>query len=209
MSEVQIPDDWEKFGPKLKALPTDKMRTFCWCYVHNGGQIGRAAAQAGYGEGSDNERVASASGSRLMQNQAVLDALEELTWRRLNGMAMVAVQALEPILNNPAHKSHAKAIEMVLERTGFVAERKLTIDKPEGKSDAALLATLAELCNKLGADPEKFLGPLAKKLKVHLDVEDAEVVEIPDHKALPKPLKKAPKAAKAPEHDLGDLEDLL
>lgn len=205
MSEVQIPDDWEKFGPKLKALPTDKMRAFCWCYVQNGGQIGLAAAQAGYGEGSENQRIASASGSRLMQNQAILDALEELTWRKLVGMAVPAVGALEVILNNPAHKNYVKAAEMVLERTGFVAEKKLIVDKPESKSDEALMNTLAELCRKLGADPKDFLGPLAKKL----NVVDAEVVEIPEHKALPKPLKKAPKPSKAPEHDLGDLEDLL
>src|SRR5580765_71139 len=185
MSDIVIPEDWEKYGPKLKALPTDKMRAFCWCYVHNGGQIGLAAAQAGYGEGGG-ERVASASGSRLMQNQAILDACEELTWRRLSGMAVLAVNALEPILNNPQHKSHIKAAEMVLERTGFVAERRLTVDKPASKSDEAILAVLAQLCEKLGADPEAFLGPLAKKMSFV----DAEV--IPDHKALPKPTKKPP-----------------
>lgn len=204
MSDVSIPDDWEKFGPKLKTLPTDKMRAFVWCYVHNGGQIGLAAAQSGYASASENkDRVASSTGSRLIARDDVLDAVEELTWRKLHGMAVTAVSALEPILANPQHKSHAKVIEMVLERTGFVAERKITVDKPASKSDEALLLTLAELCTKLGADPEKFLGPLARKLKVV----DAEVVEIPEHKALPKPLKKAPAAAKPV--DLDDLSDLM
>jgi len=171
MSDIELPTDWEAFGPCMKALPTDRMRGFVYCYVQNGGHLARAAAQAGYS--SD---TATSAATRLMHDDRILDALAECTWKSFNGMGVMAVRALEPILKNPLHKHHMKAIDSVLDR---VLPNKPVDDKQESSED--MVNRLLLFCEKTGADPKALLGPLAEKvlrLAAKPVVAEAEVVEV-------------------------------
>lgn len=213
---IEIPRDWEQFGPKMRALPTDRQRAFVYCLVNNGGRATRAAAQAGYSTGGEYNAIGTAA-SRLMQQPDILDALEECTWRKLNGLAIAAVSGLEALIKNPQAKGHAKAVEMVLERTGFVAEKRLKIEDDRDEDGSKLAEKLLALCTKLQIDPAQLLGPLAKKLTAEKEAVVAEVEEhivpttpIPPKKRIKLQPRLAPLTQLPPEETgLEGLEDVL
>ncbi len=89
----------------MKALPNDRQRAFVEYYVLStkpgyGAQV-TAARRAGYG----------------MQDEQIQAAIIEASRKVLRGMAPGAVRAVHNLINDPAHKDHARALDMVLSRS--------------------------------------------------------------------------------------------
>lgn len=142
-------------GPKMLALRSDQQRRFCWVMANGEKSPARAARDAGY---SDKSEAAKVSAHRLMQDPAILDAIEEAGRKVLRGLAPIAIRSARAILENRNHPQHTRMIETVLDRTGFSAktEHKVTV---EHKVDTTELVELARrLAIENGIAPERFIG---------------------------------------------------
>jgi len=98
---------------------------------------------------------------RLMHNPMVLEALKEGAVAQLGGMVPRVVQALSNIIDNPSDRNHYKAIDGLLNRTGFheVKEQKTTVTHEVDTHD--LIAKIRAMTEKLGIaliDPDKLRG---------------------------------------------------
>jgi len=87
--------------------------------------LGEAAERAGFGgpPGGDpakRDHVLRQTGYRLMHDEKIIAALHETASKNLRSGALLAVKALIRLVENEKHKDHARAIEMMLSRTGFV-----------------------------------------------------------------------------------------
>ena len=105
MNAIARSKDWGALGPAMKALPNDRQRAFVEYYVLStkpgyGAQV-TAARRAGYG----------------MQDEQIQAAIIEASRKVLRGMAPGAVRAVHNLINDPAHKDHARALDMVLSRS--------------------------------------------------------------------------------------------
>lgn len=152
-----LPSERE-WGPKFREL-NDQQRAFVWAMITTGGNRAQSVALAGYSTSS--ESYVSRHAHRLMHNDAVLAALHEMSYKRLNGLSLIAMSAMEEILRNPHHKDRARVIEMVLSRTGFPAEthHKVEVEKRITKDE--LVSRALALCTRLGIEPRLLLGRLA------------------------------------------------
>jgi hypothetical protein len=158
---VEIPEGVE-LGPKMRALRDDRQRRFAWVMATGVENASGAARQAGYADnGSLQNNARSAvrvTAHHLMQNAAILDAIEECTRATLRGLAPVAVSKAKEILEDRKHPYHGRMIETVLDRTGFFArtEHKLTV---EHSVDEGRLVELARrLAVENGIPVERLLG---------------------------------------------------
>jgi hypothetical protein len=98
---------------------------------------------------------------RLMHNPMVLEALKEGAVAQLGGMVPRVVKALSNIIDNPSDRNHYKAIDGLLNRTGFheVKEQKTTVTHEVDTHD--LIAKIRAMTEKLGIasiDPDKLRG---------------------------------------------------
>lgn len=160
----------ESLGPKMRALANDMQRRFVWALLHLSAPR-EAAIAAGYSDVSDGARVRA---SELMQNPAVQEALYEVGWNKLNSMAIKSIHALEAIIDDPKHPKHHRAIEMVLNRTGFAAvtEHKVTVN--HGQSNERMEKLAKKLAAELGIDAARLIGVN----RVEPEAIDAEFTEV-------------------------------
>lgn len=124
---MTFPPGWVGFGPKLLALH-ERERRFVWAYVlnsiHDGRENGaKSARDAGYSDVKDGAKVRA---HELLHREDVLDAIQEVSGRELRGLVVPALAGLSRLLARPDHPDHRKAIEMVLNRTGF--SEKTTVE---------------------------------------------------------------------------------
>jgi phage terminase small subunit len=125
IEEATHPD----FGPAMRAL-TPNMRAFVQAMVANPGcNRSKAAAAAGYSANSPGALRVTVH--RLMHDERVLAAMDELTVNRLQSSTLVAAAALERIITSRGtkDKDRLKAIGMVLDRTGHSATQTINVNK--------------------------------------------------------------------------------
>lgn len=103
---------------QVRRLRDERWRKFAWAYVFNGAEGAAAARLAGYSDAGEGCKVRAHG---LLQRDEIQDAIKALTGKYLFSLAPKAVLRLGEILDNPKHSKHAKAIEMVLDRTGHEA----------------------------------------------------------------------------------------
>jgi phage terminase small subunit len=115
----------------------------------------QAARLAGYSDKSEGAKV---TAHHLMQNPHVLEALHEVSWKRLNGMAVKAIAALEFIVDTPEHPKHLRAVEMVLDRTGFAAQTEHKVIVEHKVNDLQIKALAARFADQLGVPAAKLIG---------------------------------------------------
>lgn len=163
------------FGPAMRAL-TPKMRAFAQVMVANPGcNRSKAAIAAGYsGESPGAVRV---TVHRLMHDERVLAALDELTVNRLQSTTLVAASALERIITsrNTLDKDRLKAIGMVLDRTGHSATQTINVNKTvTRKVDVSAAAQkIAEFRRRF---PEQFARLIGGEVVPVLEGEFSEAV---------------------------------
>ena len=160
--------DWAEFGPKMRAL-TEKQRRFVWAYLTSMVTDGKAnatqaAIDCGYADNS-RSKAAGQRGYKNMQNERVLDAMAEVGARELRGLVIPAVASLGRMVRNRGHADHRKAVEMVLNRTGFAERTEHTVSvehRMDPRQQEELVRRLAE---ELGVPVAKLLGANAPALE--------------------------------------------
>ncbi|HEY8336714.1 MAG TPA: hypothetical protein VIQ05_23220 [Tardiphaga sp.] len=127
------------------------------------GAAARAARAAGFGtETSSTASIATIS-SRLMHNDAVIDAMREYGEQFLRGAGPTALRALEKLILTPSHKGHERAVAAVVDRL-YPVETVQTLNvrhdaTPAFRATADVLARIAEVAARLGID-SRGLPPL-------------------------------------------------
>jgi hypothetical protein len=152
-----------KFGPKMQAL-NEKQRGFVIAMftVRQGrGAAVRAARLAGWGQPLSSAASMATIGSRLMHNDAIIEALREYGEQFLKGAAPAALLALEKLILTPGHKGHERAISEIITRL-YPAETQHVVKvqhdaTPDFKETAQVYARIAELAAKFSV---KLPAPL-------------------------------------------------
>jgi hypothetical protein len=142
-------------GPKMKALPNDRWRAFVLALYEvragHGARV-KAAKLAGFGCETSTPQTMCNIANRLMHDERILEAINEVDGKRIRGIAPRGVRALEHLIETPGHRDHARGIAMLLDRvhpaetTHFV---KVQHDAtPNFKDTAQVMARIAELAAK-------------------------------------------------------------
>jgi phage terminase small subunit len=161
----------DELGPKMRALKKDQWRQFVWAYMLTGGRGSDAALAAGYTKGN-----ATYTANRLLQNPDIEEAIRECNWRALNNSVVEAVLALREVVADPTHKDRIKAADMILARTGFIAQTGQQQTVTHQLDQKQVNEMITKLAGELGLDPAKLLGQSAspKKIPKSLPIIDLE-----------------------------------
>lgn len=148
----------EEFGPAMRAL-TEKQRQFVLAMAASPfGTAADWAREAGY---SDSGEACKVRGSELTHNPKVQAAVAEHGRSYLNAVGpIVAVTGMLKIAQDPKHKQHLQAIEMIANRVGLheKVESHVTVEHKDMTGEA-LAARIKQLGAKYGLDTSKLLGP--------------------------------------------------
>lgn len=152
-------------GPAMGEL-TDKQRAFVIALLENGGNKTRAAMEA-YGYATDSARSA---GYQISRNAKVIKALKEEADRRVRVEAVLAIQTMVDIMNDPTHKDRFRAAVEIANRSGLQVIQQHEVihhnaDAPE------MIRRIEVLAKNLGIDSRKLLGSAGV-------VTDAEFTEV-------------------------------
>jgi phage terminase small subunit len=151
-------DEGYRFGPMMKALPSDRMRQWVISYLDNGGRDqGKAAAEAGY---TGSHQTLAVTGHRLAHDERVQAALHEEAHKRLRAGTILSVSVLTEIISNDTQqtKDRLKAIEMLLNRTGLHAQTEHKVTVEHTVSEEKMVERIMFLSQQLGLDAKKLLG---------------------------------------------------
>jgi hypothetical protein len=171
------PGDGAEWGPKMKALPSDRHRMFVLSLYEIPRGYGahvKAAKMAGFGTATTSAKSWSVIASKLAHDDKILDAMREEDERRIRASAPRAIRALAHLIEDPDHKDHGRGIAMVLDRV-HPAETTHTVKVehriPVVVATAEVMARIAKLAARAGLDPLRLAPPV-----------DAEFVELPNEK---------------------------
>jgi len=171
-------DELPPLTPEMEALPTDRQRKFVH-YLFEApprkrGRIIWAARAAGFGnpDGSSTNKALSVIAARLLGNDRIQRALQAESQRRLRALPPAAVAALERLVDDPTHRDHARALDMVLARTDPVATtHNVHVDHRHEHhvSDAdveKVRARIAQLAERAGLLPRPIAAPVDAEFRV-------------------------------------------
>jgi hypothetical protein len=158
-------DTWGELGPAMKALPNDRWRVFVRALVTDTkgyGAITRAARAAGFGKANTRPSSLSKQAHDLSRDDRVIAAIAEESRKVIRVGHPEAVTALFSMVRDPAHRDHARAVAMVIDRCDPVVT-KHSVDVVHRHEDPDRIA-LEELkaLRQLGATRDKlleFFGP--------------------------------------------------
>jgi hypothetical protein len=108
-------------------------------------------------------------GYQLMRDEEVLAALREEATKRLAGAALVGVNVMLEIAQDPGHKDQFRAAKELAAINGFTAEQRIVVEHID-KDGQAVLANVKELAKRLGLD--------ARQLIAQAGIIDAEFVDV-------------------------------
>lgn len=177
---IVMPDE-ASMGPKFQALRSDMQKSFILAYLH-GGNPRRAAVAAGYSNSS--EHVLTVTVSRLLNDQAILEVIQECSLRYMHSLIPTALAVVTEILHQPNHKERAKVALSVLDRTGLqgISEHRVIVEKDPDRAE--LEAGVRTLCTELGIDADALLANVWRKAlpapatKSGPEVTDADFSEV-------------------------------
>lgn len=142
-------------GPAMSVL-SPKRRAFVKAMFDNpSGSRTDWAKAAGY---SDVKEGAKVRAHEAYHDQKVQAAILEYG-RTVFGTegVVLAVSGLLAIARQPNHPAHAKALELIANRTGFNEKQQIEVVHRDLTGDA-LIERVAQLAEKLGIDKRKYLG---------------------------------------------------
>jgi len=138
MRDVPIDDPpLEDLGPAMLGL-TPMQRRFVIGWIKNMGlNAARIARAAGYEHAG-----AAVRAHNLLRNSKVIEALREEAERRLDSLAVLALLRLGNVVDNPKHRDHLKAVDSVLDRSGYgrQTQHRVRVEHTDTRSTAELLA---------------------------------------------------------------------
>ena len=152
-----VGDDGGKLGPKMRALPTDRMRAFVLALLAQGARDFTAAYRAaGYTGTAGALRVGA---SRLAHDPRIQAALQEEAARRATGLLPLALHVAEGILEDETAKAadRLKVAFGIMDRAGLRAPSE---DQHTGRlaGDTQTLARIKLLAERNGIPLENLLG---------------------------------------------------
>lgn len=146
---VAIPQSRHYDGRAMAAL-TDRRRDFVVAMLKQGVNpkaAGVAAAQCGYHANY---------GYELMRDEGILAALREESTKRLAGAALVGVNVMLEIANNPSHKDQYRAAKDLAAINGFTAEQRIVVEHISHDSKAQI-EQIKDMATQLGLDPKQLI----------------------------------------------------
>src|SRR5712671_1981149 len=123
---TNLPDTIEagRVGPKMRALPSDRMRAFVEYLAKTGTRNEcEAARAAGYLDGPGLNVTA----HRLSKDERILAALREECERRTRFTLPGAVHALERMIDDPDHRGHLEAVKLALAMGGLTVKQEVAV----------------------------------------------------------------------------------
>lgn len=146
----------EVMGPAMRALPNDRQRLFAYLIACKE-KPSDAARIAGFAA-EGNEANHRHQGWRLRHYPAVQAAVKEVSYHVLGGLVPAALWELGQMLKSRDVRVRCRAVEIVLDRTGFAAktEHKVTVEHTD---DGRMLLFAERLAEELGIGREKLVGP--------------------------------------------------
>jgi hypothetical protein len=153
-------ENWGEWGECMRALPSDRWRSFVEHLVLGAGGHGAQAAaarKAGFGTARSRPSTIARIASRLARDDRVIAAIAEESRKLIRIGAPAAARALLKLVNDPSHKDHGRAIGLLLERTDpITSTQNINVNHKLIDPDTEALAELAAL-RELGAPREKLL----------------------------------------------------
>jgi hypothetical protein len=119
-------EDWGRHGPAMMALPNDQWRAFAEAYATKRpghGALTAAARETGFGTGSTTPTIMAKIAWRLSSDDRMIAAIAELSRKIIRVGSTEAANAVLALLRDPAHRDHARAIEMVISRSDPIETR--------------------------------------------------------------------------------------
>lgn len=159
--------DLDDFGPAMRAL-NERQRLFVIALRGQKRKNFTAAAKAA-GYSPNSYAALRGQGHSLSRNEAVVAALQEEATRHLDGSALLAVDVLVQIANDPKQTSKERraAALALLDRSGHGASQNINVNKTVvDRTGPAMIARIAALAKALGHDPSVLLGVNAPERKL-------------------------------------------
>jgi hypothetical protein len=156
----------DELSPAMLALKP-RQRRFVWEYLRNRGNASAAAEQAGYPVKGKNDPYIRIQAHRLLQQDKVRAAIEEVGKRHFGSLLVPAIRAAEAIIANPKHPKHAEVVLSTLSRLGLSekTDHTMTVQHSD-MGRAEMLARIGLLARELGLDPALLLGEKAVPMKM-------------------------------------------
>ena len=189
---------WGELGPAMKALPNDRWRAFVRALVTDTkgyGAITRAARAAGFGKATTRPSSLSKQAHDLSRDDRIIAAIAEETRKVIRVGHPEAVAALFSMVRDPAHRNHARAVAMVIDRCDpVVTKHFVDVTHHHEDPDRVALEELKAL-RQLGATRDTLLQMFGVNGLER--IEALEAVETAQRAA----------SAKVIEHDARELVD--
>lgn len=149
-SEVAIVHD-RKYDGKAMAGLSDGRRAFVIAMLEQGVNpkaAAKAAAACGYHPNY---------GYEMMRDESILAALREEATKRLAGAALVGVNVMLDIAQDPTHKDRFRAAKELAGINGFTAEQRIVVEHISEDSKHQM-RQIAEMAGVLGLDPKQLIA---------------------------------------------------
>lgn len=165
----------DELGPCMRAL-NERQRKFVVLYFHTGSRE-RAALQAGYAGGTEDDRARNllgVSAYSVWHQPKVQAAIKEFGEQCvLAGLVPMAFTALEEALKLGDVKEKTAAAKIVMDRTGFHAKSETIVRQPD-RSRVDQIKEIVRLCKLQGIDPRTLIGGAVDFVDADFEVIDAK-----------------------------------
>lgn len=168
-TQLAIPDNRKYDGKAMASLP-DKQRLFVITMLQHGVDpkaAAKAAAQLGYHPNY---------GYALMRDEGILAALREEATKRLVSGALVGVNVLLEIAQNPMHKDQFRAAKELAGINGFTSEQRIVVEHLT-EDTKAQMRQIKDMAGQLGMDPKQLIAAAGITDAEFEEVDDAGTVE--------------------------------
>lgn len=137
-------------GRAMAALSPDRRR-----FIRN---------MVSLGPSTKNAQIAAAKagfhpfyGYELMREEGIIAALKEEATKKLAGAALIGVQVMVEIAQDPMHKDRYKAAKDLAAINGFTAEQKIVVEHLNADTKQ-LIGQIREMAEQLGMDPRQLIA---------------------------------------------------
>ncbi len=163
-------NDKSDLGPKMRALPSDRMRAFVTALM---GQSKRnySAAYAAAGYSTNSRNAVTVESHKLAHDTRIQEAIQEEGARRMKALLPMALSVVEDILEPGAgHRDAAKVALGIMDRAGLAVttEHKITVGLA---NDTEMLGRIKILAERNGIPLEALLGQRIAKTIEHIPSE--------------------------------------